>query len=53
MKKDKAVGLFRLRLNGILQLFNMHGLGVFIPEAINEIVKLADEYRQWRKESDE
>jgi len=39
----KAVGQFRLQLNGVLQPFNIYGLNVFMPGAIEEIVKLAED----------
>ena len=41
MDKEKALGLFRLRLNGALENFNMYGLGIYIPQAIKEIERLA------------
>ena len=41
MDKDKAIGLFRLRLNGVMSPFDQYGLGVHIPPAINQILKLA------------
>jgi len=39
--REKALGQFRLKLNGVLTPFNSYGLGVFIPPAIEEIAKLA------------
>ena len=39
--REKALGQFRLQLNGALTPFNSYGLGVFITPAIGEIVKLA------------
>jgi len=39
--EQKAIGQFRLRLVGVMQPFNIYGLGIEIPSAIEEIVKLA------------
>lgn len=39
--EEKAVGQFKLQLNGILSPFNSYGLGVHISPAIKEIVRLA------------
>ena len=41
MEKNKAIGLFRLGLNGVFEAFHGYGYDVFIPEAIEEIVKQA------------
>ena len=43
MERDKALGLFRMRVTGALDPFRIHGLYVFIPDAVNEIVRLAQE----------
>jgi len=37
----KAIGQFKLQLNGVMGPFNSYGLGVYIPPAIEEAVKLA------------
>ena len=39
--REKALGQFRLRLNGMMSPFSSYGLGVFIPPTIEEIAKLA------------
>jgi len=44
MDKDKAEGLLKLKLNGIMKPFNIYGLQDFVPEAIAEIVKAAEEF---------
>jgi hypothetical protein len=41
---DKAVGQLRLQLTGIFSLFDMYGMGVFIPQAVEEAVKLAEDF---------
>ena len=41
---DKAVGQFRLQLNGIFEPFRKYGLAEFIPGAIKEIVELAEDF---------
>lgn len=38
---DKAIGQFRLQLNGVFGPFHGYGYDIFIPEAIEEVVKLA------------
>ena len=43
-KYDKAVGILRLQLNGVMKAFNMYGMGEMIPAAIDEIVKLAEDF---------
>jgi methylmalonyl-CoA mutase cobalamin-binding subunit len=40
---EKRIGLFRLRLNGILQVFASYGMDVYIPQAVEEIVRAAQE----------
>jgi len=42
--KEKAEGLLKLKLNGIMQPFNIYGLQDFIPEAIVQITKAAEEF---------
>ena len=38
---DKAVGQFRLQLNGVLGVFKGYGYDVYIPEVIDQIEELA------------
>ncbi len=38
---DKALGQFRLALNGVFIPFSMYGLQAHIPEAIETIIQLA------------
>lgn len=38
---QKAIGQFKLQLNGVLSPFNQYGLSVYISPAIKEIVDLA------------
>ena len=43
---DAIWGKFRLRMNKVLGVFNMHGFQAFIPECadvITELAKIADE----------
>ncbi len=40
----KAIGQFRLQLNGVFAPFNLYGLGVFIDSAIAETVKLTEDF---------
>jgi len=42
----KAVGQFRLAVGAVLSVFNMYGMGEFIPQAQNEIVRLAEDFGQ-------
>lgn len=46
MTKDKLTGLIRLKLNGIFEPFNLHGLDVHIPAAQNAIMDLMEKYHQ-------
>jgi len=41
MDKDKAIGLFRLRIANTMTPFHMHGMDVHIKPVIEEIVKAA------------
>jgi hypothetical protein len=41
---DKAIGQFGLQVGGILSVFDLYGLGVFIPQAQEEIKKLAEDF---------
>jgi len=43
-KYDKAIGIFRLQLNGVMVAFNMYGMGEMIPTAIDEIVRLTEDF---------
>lgn len=40
----KAVGQLRLQVANILGVFSMYGLGDYIPEATNEIVRRAEDF---------
>jgi len=40
----KAVGQFRLQLNGVFQPFKLYGLDILIPGAIDEVVELAEQF---------
>lgn len=42
----KAVGLFRMAVGGVLSVFNMYGMDVYIRGAQDEIVKLAEDFGQ-------
>jgi hypothetical protein len=41
MEREKAIGLFRLRLNGIFAPFHMYGMDTNVPPAQEEILKQA------------
>ena len=41
---DKAIGQFRLQLNGIMNNFRCYGLDNDVDGAIPEIVKLAEQF---------
>ena len=41
---QKAIGQFRLQLNGVFEPFNCYGLDVFIPGAMTEIIKLTEDF---------
>ena len=43
---EKAVGLFRMAVGGVLSVFDTYGMGVFIGGAQDEIVKLAEDFGQ-------
>ena len=43
---DKAKGQLRLQLNGVFEPFNCYGLGAYIPEAIEQVVLLAEQFGQ-------
>lgn len=40
----KAVGQFRLAVGGVLSVFSMYGMDVFIQGAQEEIVRLAEDF---------
>ena len=40
-QRQKAIGQFRLQLNGVFEPFLCYGLQDFVPEAIREVVILA------------
>lgn len=40
----KAKGQFKLQLGGVFDPFRLYGLDAFIPGAIEEIVKLAEDF---------
>ena len=43
-EEEKAIGQFKLQLNGAMQPFCgkvSYGQGIYVPQAIEEIVKLA------------
>lgn len=39
--QDKAVGLLKLQLNGLMQPFMGYGLQIYIPETIERIIAAA------------
>ena len=41
---DKAIGQFRRQLTGVFAPFDTYGLGVFIPGAIEEAARLAEDF---------
>ncbi len=41
---EKAKGQLKLQLNGVLEPFNFYGLGLYIPEAIKQIVELCEQF---------
>ena len=45
-KYDKAKGQLKLQLNGVFEPFNCYGLGAYIPEAIEQVVLLAEQFGQ-------
>lgn len=40
----KAKGQLRLQVGEILSVFNMYGMGDYVPGAIEEILEVADDY---------
>jgi len=43
---EKAVGQFRMAVGGVLSVFNMYGMGVYMGAAQEEIVRLAEDFGQ-------
>ena len=41
---QKAIGQFRLQMNGVFKPFQMYGLQELIPGAIEEVVRLAEDF---------
>ena len=41
MDRQKAIGLFKLSLNKTLSVFNMYGMGEYIPEVVQKLVEAA------------
>jgi len=41
---QKATGQLRLQLNGLMSVFHGYGQDVFIPEVINEIIKMTEDF---------
>jgi len=41
MDDKKAILQFRLQLNGVFRPFFQYGMDVYVPQAIDEIVKLS------------
>ena len=41
---DKAVGQLRLQLNGVMAPFCQYGQDIFIPQAVEECVRLAEDF---------
>ena len=49
---DKAKGQLRLQLNDVMSIFQCHGLQLFVPPAIEEIVELAERFGERVREKD-
>ena len=41
---DKAIGTLKMQLRGVFEPFKAYGLQDFIPNAINEAVKLCEDF---------
>ena len=41
---DKAVGQLRLQIGSVLRMFDIYGLGIYIPPAIESITKLTEDF---------
>lgn len=41
-----AIGQFRMAVGGVLRVFDMYGMGVYIGNAQEEIVRLAEDFGQ-------
>ena len=48
----KAIGQLRLALNDVFQPFNIYGLNVLMPGAIDEIVELAEKFSMRTRKKD-
>ncbi len=46
MKQDKLDGKARVALSGIFRSFDVYGLGIFIPGAITDTMKLLKWYHE-------
>ena len=44
MDYDKALGQFRLQLNGVMNCFRCYGMQEDVDGAMNEIVKLTEQF---------
>ena len=41
-----AIGQFRMAVGGVLKVFDMYGMGVYIGNAQEELVRLAEDFGQ-------
>ena len=41
---DKAKGQLRLQLHGVFEPFNCYGLQAYIPEAVEQVVHLCEQF---------
>jgi hypothetical protein len=41
---QKLVGSLRLQLNGVFRPFHQYGMDVFVTPAVNEVVKLCEDF---------
>ena len=39
-EKEKKVGQLKLQFNGVLEPFNIHGLGIYLPEVKEHLAEL-------------
>lgn len=44
MEYKKAIGQLRLQMNAVFEPFDKYGLGIFIPGAIEEAMKLTEDF---------
>lgn len=40
----KAKGQLRLQLSGVFEPFNLYGMGIYIPGAIDEVIELVEQF---------